>query len=231
MTNSETILQLKDVDIYRSNTLILSNLNLTVKRGEFIYLIGKTGSGKSSLFETLYADIPLTKGFAQIMGFNLSKIKENQIPELRRKLGIVFQRLQLLQDRNVNNNLLFVMKATGWRNKEKMNNKLREVLKAVGMDSKGQKMPFELSGGEQQRVSIARALINNPSLILADEPTRNLDPETSEEIMYLLKKISSQNRSVIMICHDNYLINRFPSKMMYCYNQTISSTPPHSKVF
>ena len=226
MTNSEEILTLKDVAIYQSNRLILHNINLNISNGEFIYLVGKTGSGKSSLFETLYADIPLKKGTAEIVGFNLSKIQEKEIPILRRNLGIVFQKLQLLHDRTVNENLLFVMKATGWEDKEKINNRIQEVLNDVKMSSKGEKMPYELSGGEQQRISIARALVNNPSLILADEPTRNLDPVASEEIMCLLKKICSQGKSVIMICHDKYLMNQFPSKMIYCYNKTISSIPP-----
>jgi len=203
----------------------LNNVNLTIKKGEFIYLVGKTGSGKSSLFETLYADIPFKKGVAEVVGFNLSKINKNEIPKLRRKLGIVFQRLQLLNDRNVNENLLFVMRATGWKEKIKMETRMNEVLDAVKMTTKGKKMPFELSGGEQQRISIARALINNPSLILADEPTRNLDPETSEEIMFLLKNLCLQGKSVLMICHDKYLINKFPSKMLYCYNQKISKLP------
>jgi len=225
LTESDILLKLKDVYIYQSNRLILNNINLTITKGEFIYLIGKTGSGKSSLFETLYADIPLKKGLAEIVGFNLSKINENQIPQLRRNLGIVFQKLQLLQDRNVNENLIFVMKATGWKDIKKIKNRINEVLDAVKMTNTGEKMPFELSGGEQQRISIARALINNPSLILADEPTRNLDPEASEEIMHLLKKICSEGKSVLMICHDKYLINKFPSKMIYCYNQTISKTP------
>jgi len=226
LTNSEEILTLKDVAIYQSNRLILHNINLNISNGEFIYLVGKTGSGKSSLFETLYADIPLKKGTAEIVGFNLSKIQEKEIPILRRNLGIVFQKLQLLHDRTVNENLLFVMKATGWEDKEKINNRIQEVLNDVKMSSKGEKMPYELSGGEQQRISIARALVNNPSLILADEPTRNLDPVASEEIMCLLKKICSQGKSVIMICHDKYLMNQFPSKMIYCYNKTISSIPP-----
>ena len=225
MTDSDILLTLKDALIFQSNRLILNNVNLTIKKGEFIYLVGKTGSGKSSLFETLYADIPFKKGVAEVVGFNLSKINKNEIPKLRRKLGIVFQRLQLLNDRNVNENLLFVMRATGWKEKIKMETRMNEVLDAVKMTTKGKKMPFELSGGEQQRISIARALINNPSLILADEPTRNLDPEASEEIMHLLKKICSEGKSVLMICHDKYLINKFPSKMIYCYNQTISKTP------
>ena len=225
MTDSDILLTLKDALIFQSNRLILNNVNLTIKKGEFIYLIGKTGSGKSSLFETLYADIPFKKGVAEVVGFNLSKINKNEIPKLRRKLGIVFQRLQLLNDRNVNENLLFVMRATGWKEKIKMETRMNEVLDAVKMTTKGKKMPFELSGGEQQRISIARALINNPSLILADEPTRNLDPETSEEIMFLLKNLCLQGKSVLMICHDKYLINKFPSKMLYCYNQTISKLP------
>ncbi len=225
MTDSDILLTLKDALIFQSNRLILNNVNLTIKKGEFIYLIGKTGSGKSSLFETLYADIPFKKGVAEVVGFNLSKINKNEIPKLRRKLGIVFQRLQLLNDRNVNENLLFVMRATGWKDKIKMETRMNEVLDAVKMTTTGKKMPFELSGGEQQRISIARALINNPSLILADEPTRNLDPETSEEIMFLLKNLCLQGKSVLMICHDKYLINKFPSKMLYCYNQTISKLP------
>ena len=225
MTDSDILLTLKDALIFQSNRLILNNVNLTIKKGEFIYLVGKTGSGKSSLFETLYADIPFKKGVAEVVGFNLSKINKNEIPKLRRKLGIVFQRLQLLNDRNVNENLLFVMRATGWKDKIKMETRMNEVLDAVKMTTKGKKMPFELSGGEQQRISIARALINNPSLILADEPTRNLDPETSEEIMFLLKNLCLQGKSVLMICHDKYLINKFPSKMLYCYNQTISKLP------
>ena len=225
MTDSDILLTLKDALIFQSNRLILNNVNLTIKKGEFIYLVGKTGSGKSSLFETLYADIPFKKGVAEVVGFNLSKINKNEIPKLRRKLGIVFQRLQLLNDRNVNENLLFVMRATGWKEKIKMETRMNEVLDAVKMTTKGKKMPFELSGGEQQRISIARALINNPSLILADEPTRNLDPETSEEIMFLLKNLCLQGKSVLMICHDKYLINKFPSKMLYCYNQKISKLP------
>ncbi len=225
MTDSNILVTLKDALIFQSNRLILNNVNLTIKKGEFIYLIGKTGSGKSSLFETLYADIPFKKGVAEVVGFNLSKINKNEIPKLRRKLGIVFQRLQLLNDRNVNENLLFVMRATGWKDKIKMETRMNEVLDAVKMTTKGKKMPFELSGGEQQRISIARALINNPSLILADEPTRNLDPETSEEIMFLLRNLCLQGKSVLMICHDKYLINKFPSKILYCYNQTISKLP------
>ncbi len=225
MENSDYLLKLEGAFIYQSNRLILQNINLTIKKGEFIYLIGKNGSGKSSLFETLYADIPFKKGIGEVVGFNLSKIKENQIPKLRRKLGVVFQRLQLLNDRNVHENLLFVMKATGWKNRIEMETRMNEVLDAVKMTNKGKKMPFELSGGEQQRISIARALINNPSLILADEPTRNLDPETSEEIMLLLKSICEKGKSVLMICHDKYLINNFPAKMIYCYDQKISNTP------
>ena len=177
------------------------------------------------MFETLYADIPFKQGNAQIVGFDLSKIKQNDISKLRRNIGIVFQRRQLLNDRNVNENLLFVMKATGWKNKMEMETRMNEVLDAVKMSTKGKKMPFELSGGEQQRISIARSLINNPSLILADEPTRNLDPETSEEIMSLLTSICTKGKSVLMICHDKYLINKFPSKMLYCHNNTISNDP------
>ena len=183
MKNNDILIKLNDASIFRSNKVILQDINLLVRRGDFIYLTGKTGSGKSSLLETLYADAPLKKGSGEVVGFDLKKIKDKSIPKLRRKLGIIFQKLQLINDKNVRDNLVYVMQATGWREKQKINRRLEEVLSYVNMLDQSEKMPYELSGGEQQRVSIARALINDPSLILVDEPTRNLDPETSNEIM------------------------------------------------
>ena len=186
-----------------------------VEKGEFVYLIGKTGSGKSSLLKTLYADLELKEGDGNIAGFNLRKIEEKNIPFLRRKIGIVFQDFQLLKDRSVNENLLFVMRATDWIDNNKIQKRLHEVLELVNMVTKGHKKPHELSGGEQQRIAIARALINNPEVILADEPTGNLDPETSEEIIQLLQDITSK-KTVLMASHDKYLMDRFPKRTIVC---------------
>ncbi len=222
MKNNDILIKLNDAYIYQSNKVILQDINLIVRRGDFIYLTGKTGSGKSSLLETLYADVPLKKGSGEVVSFDLKKIKDKNIPKLRRKLGIIFQKLQLINDKNVRDNLVYVMKATGWSEKQKINRRLEEVLSYVNMLDHSEKMPYELSGGEQQRVSIARALINDPSLILADEPTRNLDPETSNEIMILLNRLCLKKRAVVMICHDKYLINQFPSKILHCNNKIIS---------
>jgi len=223
--DNEFLLKLEDCSIYQSNRLILQNVNLKIRKGELVYLVGKTGSGKTSLFKTLYADKKLKKGRGEIVGHNLLKINEKDIPKIRRKIGVIFQDFQLLQDRTINENMLFVMQATGWRNKKKMETRINEVLDAVQMSTKGYKMPYELSGGEQQRAAIARSLINKPSLILADEPTGNLDPNTSESIMNLLLKISLEGTSILMISHDKYLIDRFPSRTLYCYNSTIHNEP------
>ncbi len=205
---------LERVSVYRKNILILSELNFAVYPGEFIYLIGKTGSGKTSLLKTLYAELSVEDGKARISDFVLTEIKPNQIPFLRRKLGIVFQDFQLLTDRTVNQNLEFIMKATGWKKPDKIADRTNEVLTKVGMGTKGFKMPHELSGGEQQRVCIARALINDPEIILADEPTGNLDPETSSEIVKLLHDISKAGTSVIIATHNHFLIEKFPGRVV-----------------
>jgi cell division transport system ATP-binding protein len=218
---SETVLSLKNVTIYQENRVILSQINLEVKEGEFLYVIGKTGTGKSSFMKTLYGDLPLTEGSGNIVGYDLLNLKENDIPFLRRKIGIVFQDFQLLPDRNVNENMLFVLKATGWTDKTAMQDKIDDVLQRVGMAGLTNKMPHQLSGGEQQRVAIARALLNDPELILADEPTGNLDPQTSAEVLGVLKKINENGKTVIMATHDYAVIMKFPAKTLKCEDNTI----------
>ncbi|PQJ14511.1 cell division ATP-binding protein FtsE [Aureicoccus marinus] len=213
---AETVLQMKDVDIFQNDNLILSNINLEVKKGEFVYVIGKTGSGKSSFLRTLYGDLPLSKGQASVVDYSLKKLQEKDIPYLRRKLGIIFQDFQLLPDRSVEQNLEFVLKATGWTEPAKMQLKIEEVLDKVGMKSKGFKFPHQLSGGEQQRVGIARALLNDPELILADEPTGNLDPQTSVEVMKVLQEINQTGRTIVMATHDYALILKYPHKTIKC---------------
>ena len=211
---STPILYLQNVTIYQEKNPVLTNVNLEVNRGEFIYLIGKTGSGKSSFLKTLYADLPLTDGVGNIVEFDLKALKENDIPYLRRKLGVVFQDFKLLPDRNVKENLLFVLKATGWTVKEEMDVKIDEVLDKVGMKNYQTKMPHQLSGGEQQRIAIARALLNDPELILADEPTGNLDPQTSVEVMEVLRKINENGKTILMATHDYALLLKYPSKTL-----------------
>jgi cell division transport system ATP-binding protein len=213
---AESILNLKDVAVFQKDNMVLNEISLEVKKGEFVYLIGKTGSGKSSLMKTLYADLPLLEGNGRIVGFNLKTLEEKDIPFLRRKLGIVFQDFKLLPDRNVNKNLLFVLKATGWKDPEKMDSKIEEVLDKVGMKTKGFKFPHELSGGEQQRIAIARALLNDPEIILADEPTGNLDPQTSVEVMKVLQEINKAGRTILMATHDYALLLKYPSKTLKC---------------
>lgn len=212
----DNIIHLDKVSIFQKHNLVLTNVSLDIDKGEFVYLLGKTGSGKSSLLKTLYAELDLIQGEGTVAGFNLASIKRKEIPFLRRKLGIVFQDFQLLTDRNVNDNLLFVLKATGWKNKLEMQKRIQDVLDKVHLSTKGFKMPHELSGGEQQRISIARALLNDPELILADEPTGNLDPETSEEIMKVLLEISKSGRAVLIATHDIMMFNKFPSRTIKC---------------
>lgn len=218
---SATVLSLKNVTIYQENRVILSQVNLEVKEGEFLYIIGKTGTGKSSFMKTLYGDLPLTEGSGTIVGYDLVNLKEKDIPFLRRKIGIVFQDFQLLLDRSVNENMLFVLKATGWTDKQEMQNKIDDVLDRVGLKGIANKMPHQLSGGEQQRVAIARALLNDPELILADEPTGNLDPQTSAEVLGVLRKINENGKTVIMATHDYALLMKFPSKTLKCEDNTI----------
>ncbi len=212
----DTIIDLKNLSVFQRNILVLSEVNLTIDKGEFVYLIGKTGTGKSSLLKTLYAELPVNEGEAEVVGYNLRTMKRREVPYLRRKLGIVFQDFQLLSDRSVNDNLLFVLKATGWDDKNAMEDRIKDVLDKVGLGTKGFKMPHQLSGGEQQRVSIARALLNDPELILADEPTGNLDPETSEGIMSLLFDISKSGRAVLMATHNYAIMEKFPSRTVKC---------------
>lgn len=212
----DTIIKLEDLNVYQKSNLVLAKVNIDIEKGEFVYLIGKTGGGKSSLLKTLYADLSFKEGEASIAGFNLKTLKNNQIPTLRRKLGIVFQDFQLLIDRSVKDNLLFIMKATGWKDKQKMEDRLQDVLNKVGLGTKGFKMPHQLSGGEQQRVVIARALINDPDIILADEPTGNLDPETSEGIMNLLFEINKNGRTIVMATHDYSLFEKYPARTIRC---------------
>ncbi|WP_282121763.1 cell division ATP-binding protein FtsE [Algibacter mikhailovii] len=218
---SSPILKLKDASIYQGDNLVLSNVNVEVSKGDFVYLIGKTGTGKSSFMKTLYGDLPLNKGEGHIVDFDLKTLKEKDIPYLRRKLGVVFQDFKLLIDRTINDNLLFVLKATGWKDKTKMTSRIEEVLNKVGMTSKGFKYPHELSGGEQQRIAIARALLNNPELILADEPTGNLDPQTSIEVMEVLQEINKNGNTILMATHDYALLLKYPSKTLKCDNNAV----------
>lgn len=212
---AEAIIDVRNANIYQGDNLVLQDVNLAVNKGEFVYLVGKTGTGKSSLLKTLYGELLLKEGDATVAGYNLRQLTWKTVPYLRRTLGVVFQDFQLLTDRNVNENLKFVLRATGWKDDKLMNEKISDVLDKVGLKSKGFKMPYEMSGGEQQRVDIARALLNSPKLILADEPTGNLDPETSDEIMQLLFHISRDfGTAIVMATHDYMVIQKFPARMV-----------------
>ncbi|TKG95989.1 ATP-binding cassette domain-containing protein [Puteibacter caeruleilacunae] len=215
------IITLAESFIYQSEELVLSNVNLQIEEGEFVYLIGRVGSGKSSLIKVLNAEIPLSGGRGTVAGYELSRIKTREIPFLRRKLGVIFQDFKLLPDRNVEANFRFVLEATGWKDKVAITNRIKEVLKEVEMEGCEKKMPHRLSGGEQQRIVIARALLNNPDIILADEPTGNLDPETSEQILNLFVKINGEGKTIIMATHDYPLLEKFPSKTLLCENKKL----------
>ncbi len=215
------IVSYTDVDIYRQEVAVLNKVDFSLDPGEFVYLIGKVGSGKSSLMKSMYAEVPVSGGRARIFDFDLNNIRRHDIPYLRRRIGIVFQDFQLLNDRDVRSNLSFVLKATGWTDRHEMDERIAEVLSEVGMQGKDYKMPHELSGGEQQRIVIARALLNKPPLILADEPTGNLDPETGEQIVARLRDISSRGTTVVMATHNLQLVDRFPGRMVYCRNHRL----------
>ena len=212
----DSIIKLRGVDVYQQKHLVLNNVNLQIDKGEFVFLIGQTGSGKSSLLKIIYGDLHIGAGEGLVAGFDLKKLAEKDVPFLRRKLGIVFQDFQLLTDRTIEDNLIFVMKATGWKDKKLISERVYDVLDKVGLRSKMKKMPHEISGGEQQRIVIARALLNDPEIILADEPTGNLDPDTSEEIVILLKQISQSGTAVLMASHDYHIIRTFPSRIIKC---------------
>ncbi|MGC6525357.1 MAG: cell division ATP-binding protein FtsE [Flavobacteriaceae bacterium] len=218
---SESVLKLQNASIFQDKNLILNEVNIDVKKGEFVYLIGKTGSGKSSLLKTLYGDLGLAHGKGEIVGFDLNAMKDKNIPFLRRKLGVVFQDFKLLNERTINNNLDFVLRATGWKDKAKIKQKIEDVLTKVSMQNKGHKFPYELSGGEQQRIAIARALLNDPELILADEPTGNLDPETSIEVMEVLQDLNKKGNTILMATHDYGLLLKYPSKTLKCENNRV----------
>ncbi|MBW8325833.1 MAG: ATP-binding cassette domain-containing protein [Prolixibacteraceae bacterium] len=218
------IIELIDADIFQGEHLVLTGISLEIKTGEFVYLIGKVGSGKSSLIKTLNAELPLEKGEGKVVGYNLAELKTRDIPFLRRKLGVVFQDFRLLNDRNVYDNLAFVLKATDWKSEEEIFDRVNEVLEMVAMTSKSKSMPHQLSGGEQQRVAIARALLNNPEVILADEPTGNLDPHTSIELMQILKDLNDKGKTIIIATHDYPLIRRFPARIITVDDQKIFET-------
>lgn len=226
----DTILEFKDSSIFHKDHLVLSNVSFEIKKGEFVYLIGKVGSGKSSLIKTINAELPMRLGYGFVSGYNLTTLKKRQIPLLRRKLGIVFQDFQLLIDRSVYDNLYFVLKATGWKNKALINQRIDEVLTMVDLTTSGYKFPHQISGGEQQRIVIARALLNNPELILADEPTGNLDPETTANIMEILMDIRKTGRAVLMATHNYNLLKKFPERTLKCENNRVIETSQTSEI-
>jgi cell division transport system ATP-binding protein len=233
-TNETTsqIVDFQDVDIINGNNLILSNLSIRINHGEFIYLIGKVGSGKTSIIRAIIGEIPIKKGIASVAGFNLRKLKKRQIPFLRRNIGVVFQDFQLLMDRSVYDNLYFVLRATGWKDKKMIDTKINNVLTDVEMNLKSHKMPHQLSGGEQQRIVIARALLNNPEIILADEPTGNLDSDTADGIMELLIKLNkTQGTAILMVTHNKEILEKHPSKSFVCDNSTCTEIIPASYNF
>lgn len=227
---ADKIVELNNAEIYQRENLILSDVNLEINKGEFIYVIGKVGTGKSSLIKTLNAEIPLITGSGTVVGFQLKGMRQREVADLRRKLGVVFQDFRLLTDRNVHDNLAFVLKATGWKNKIEIESRIAEVLDSVGVLDKIMQMPHQLSGGEQQRVVIARAILNSPELLLADEPTGNLDPETSEEILDLFYSLNQQGKTVIMVTHDYAAIAKKPTRTLVCANGIITDSAANNAV-
>ncbi|MBO4215135.1 MAG: ATP-binding cassette domain-containing protein [Bacteroidaceae bacterium] len=223
------LIDYKDVNIYQESQLVLQDVNVEIGEGEFVYLTGKVGTGKSSFLKTIYGELPLKEGEAKVMGHDMVELKRRHLPDLRKKLGIIFQDFQLLTDRTVDANLRFVLKATGWKNKVDINQRISDVLELVGMSTKGYKMPSELSGGEQQRIVIARAILNSPKLILADEPTGNLDAETSRQIVELLQQISKAGSTVVMITHNQILLEQFPGRQLLCENHQLTEVTPQKK--
>ena len=223
------LIDYKDVNIYQESQLVLQDVNVEIGEGEFVYLTGKVGTGKSSFLKTIYGELPLKEGEAKVMGHDMVELKRRHLPDLRKKLGIIFQDFQLLTDRTVDANLRFVLKATGWKNKVDINQRISDVLELVGMSTKGYKMPSELSGGEQQRIVIARAILNSPKLILADEPTGNLDAETSRQIVELLQQISKAGSTVVMITHNQTLLEQFPGRQLLCENHQLTEVTPLKK--
>ena len=228
--SSGAIIHFENAYIYQDDHLVLSNVNFSLSEGEFVYLIGRVGSGKTSLIKTINAELPLKAGTATVAGYQLESLKPKKIPFLRRKLGIVFQDFQLLTDRSVYENLYFVLHSTGWKEKDEIDKRIREVFEKVDMENKGYKMPHQLSGGEQQRIVIARALLNEPEIILADEPTGNLDPETSEGIVKLLREISESGRAVLIATHNYSLLKKFPARTLKCENGLISQLDNNAEI-
>ncbi|MBK7131219.1 MAG: ATP-binding cassette domain-containing protein [Crocinitomicaceae bacterium] len=226
MESPENIFWIKNGELQQGGVTVLTEVNIYLKKGEFVYLIGKTGAGKSTLLKALYGELMLSGGEGEVAGHKLNGLQRKDVPFLRRKLGIVFQDFQLLSDRTVNENLFFVMRSTGWKNKAEITKQAQDVLRLVGLDHQGDKMPHQLSGGEQQRVAIARALVNNPKFIIADEPTGNLDPETSREVMAVLMAIAKEGTSVLMATHDMSIMEQFPSRTMKVENKTVVELNP-----
>lgn len=221
MNNQDTIVRYTDVEIHRDDLIALKNVNFRLSAGEFVYLVGRVGSGKSSLLKSMYAEVPVVSGSAMVLGRDMTAIRPRDIPRLRRDLGIVFQDFQLLTDRSVHANLRFVLEATGWRDRDRIEERINQVLSQAGMLNKAYRMPHELSGGEQQRIVIARALLNSPKMVLADEPTGNLDPKTADEIVTHLHHIASQGTAVIMATHNLSFVERFPARVVHCDNRTL----------
>lgn len=222
---TQSVISYKKVDIVRDSYIVLQDVSFELNRGELVYLVGKVGSGKSSLMQSIYAEVPIDRGEARVLDFELVGIRNNRIPYLRRRIGMVFQDFRLLNDRSVHDNLEFVLRATGWNKKEERTSRIDNVLKQVGMENKSYKMPFELSGGEQQRVAIARALLNDPEIILADEPTGNLDPETGTQIFETLNGIVAQDKVVMISTHNHSLVDRFPGRVMLCEDKRLCHLP------